>query len=62
MSLPNYTKLHNQVCTDIDSCIGDHQVKLAWNSFDRFTCRKVRFNSIISAEDSIDRMKKRFNY
>ena len=47
----------NSICDNIESLTGDSQAKLAWTAINRLTGRKSRSNGIVTAEDSIDRLK-----
>ena len=48
--------LHS-IRNDIEALTGDNQAKLAWAAINKLTCRKSRPNGIVTAEDSIDRLK-----
>ena len=47
----------NSICDNIEFLTGDCQAKLAWTAIDRLTGRKSRSNGIVTADDSIDRLK-----
>jgi hypothetical protein len=52
----------NKICFDVESSIGDHKAKLAWEAINKLSCRKSRSSGIISAEDNVDRLKKWFSH
>jgi hypothetical protein len=48
--------LHS-LCDNIDTLVGDGQVKLAWAAINKLSGRKSRSNGIVTAEDNIHRLK-----
>jgi hypothetical protein len=51
----------NSICDNIESLTCGSQVELAWTAIKRLTGHKSRSNGIVTAEDSIDRLKKQWH-